>query len=44
MLIDFLMFDGAKDAGYLQDLLYDIDGLFELLDKLESDDEVIPLQ
>lgn len=37
MLIDFLMTDGATEAGYLQDLLYDLGGLFELLDVLESE-------
>jgi|GEM_PF-3516119 len=37
MLIDFLMFEGAIEVAYLQDLLYDLDGLFELLDAIESD-------
>lgn len=38
MLIEFLMFDGATEASYLQDLLYDLEGLFELLDVLETAD------
>lgn len=37
MLIDFLMTDGATESAYLQDLLYDLGGLFDLLDVLESE-------
>jgi hypothetical protein len=38
MLLDFLMSEGATEVHYLQDLLHDLDGLFELLDTIESDD------
>lgn len=37
MLIEFLQFDGAIEAGYLNDLLYDLEGLFALLDTIEAD-------
>jgi hypothetical protein len=36
MLIDFLTSEGGTEALYLQDLLYDIGGLFELLDVIDS--------
>lgn len=38
MLIEFLMYDGALEAVYLKDLLWDLEGLFMLLDILESKD------
>lgn len=37
MLLEFLMRDRAMESVYLKDLLYDIDGLFDLLDVIESD-------
>lgn len=37
MLLEFLQFDGAIEAGYLNDLLYDIEGLFSLLDVIEKE-------
>lgn len=37
MLLEFLQFDGAIEAGYLKDLLYDLEGLFALLDIIEAD-------
>lgn len=36
MLLDFLMYQGSLEAVYLRDLVEDLDGLFELLDVLES--------
>lgn len=38
MLFEFLMSDGAVESSYLKDLLYDLDGLFELLDAIEAAD------
>jgi len=40
LLIEFLMYDGAIEANYLQDLLYDIQGLFELLEVIELETEI----
>lgn len=37
MLLEFLQFDGAIEAGYLNNLLYDIEGLFSLLDVIEQE-------
>lgn len=37
MLLEFLQFDGAIEAGYLEDLLYDLEGLFSLLDAIEAE-------
>jgi hypothetical protein len=37
MLLEFLMYDGAIEANYLHDLIYDLDGLFELLEVIQSD-------
>ncbi len=39
LLIEFLQFDGATEARYLNDLLYDLEGLFALLDVIEALDE-----
>lgn len=39
MLIEFLQFDGAVEALYLNDLLYDLEGLFSLLDAIQEDGE-----
>lgn len=39
MLIEFLMREGSLESVYLKDLLYDIEGLFELLDVIESEEE-----
>ncbi|MDQ2655882.1 MAG: hypothetical protein M3Y60_00565 [Bacteroidota bacterium] len=36
MLMEFLMRDRAMESVYLKDLLYDIDGLFDLLDVIEA--------
>lgn len=36
MLLEFLMTEGAMEAEYLQDLLFDLEGLFELLDAVDS--------
>jgi hypothetical protein len=36
MLMEFLMFDGAIEANYLMDLLYDLEGLFQLLETIEA--------
>lgn len=35
MLLEFLQHDGAIEANYLKKLLYDLEGLFELLDAIE---------
>jgi len=37
MLIEFLMYEGATEANYLMDLLYDLEGLFQLLDVIQSE-------
>ncbi len=39
LLMDFLMSEGATEANYLQDLLYDLQGLFSLIDVIEKDRE-----
>lgn len=36
MLIEFLMYDGATEAIYIRDLLWDLEGLFLLLDAIEA--------
>ncbi|HLT71443.1 MAG TPA: hypothetical protein VKZ75_02270 [Cyclobacteriaceae bacterium] len=36
MLLEFLSNDGALETVYLKDLLYDLDGLFDLLDVIEK--------
>lgn len=38
MLMEFLMKDGAVESEYLNDLLYDLEGLFEMLDVMEGED------
>jgi hypothetical protein len=37
MLLEFLMTHGADEGLYLNDLLYDLEGLFELLDCIETE-------
>jgi len=37
MLLEFLMYDGAIEATYLDDLLYDLEALFELLDVIQNE-------
>lgn len=32
MLVEFLQYQGATEAVYLNDLLYDLEGLFHVLD------------
>lgn len=39
MILEFLQYDGAIEAGYLNDLLFDLEGLFELLDTIQSSGE-----
>lgn len=39
MLIEFLMYEGAIEASYLQDLLYDLQGLFDLLEVIQLENE-----
>jgi hypothetical protein len=34
LLLEFLMFEGATEVSYLPDLLYDLQGLFELFEVL----------
>jgi hypothetical protein len=36
MFLDFLMYQGSFEAVYLRDLVEDLDGLFDLLDVIES--------
>jgi hypothetical protein len=40
MLIEFLMYEGAIEANYLEDLLYDLQGLFELLEVIQLENEI----
>jgi len=40
MLLEFLMQDSAVEALYLRDLLYDLEGLFELLDAIEAEEGI----
>lgn len=35
MLLELLLTEGGGDGLYFNDLLYDLDGLFELLDEVE---------
>jgi hypothetical protein len=35
-LLEFLVYDGSVEAPYLQDLIMDLDSLFDLLDKIEK--------
>ena len=37
MLLEFMMYDGAVEALYLQDLIYDLDAIFNLLDVVQSE-------
>lgn len=37
MLLEFLQFDGGTEASYLNNLLYDLEGLFALLDVIEAE-------
>ena len=37
MLLEFLMREESIESNYLKDLLYDIDGLFDLLDAIRSE-------
>jgi len=39
MLMDFLMCDGTIESSYLNDLLYDMEGLFDLLDVAQSESQ-----
>ncbi len=36
MTFEFLISDGAVENLYLKDLLYDLDGIFDLLDEIEA--------
>ena len=40
MLLEYLMRGNAIEALYLKELLYDIDGLFELLDIIETEGDL----
>ena len=40
MVLEFLMCDGMDEGLYLKDLLYDLDGLFDLLDLIQSEGAV----
>lgn len=39
MLLEFLIYDGAIEANYLKDLLYDLEGLFMLLEAIIAEQE-----
>jgi hypothetical protein len=39
MLLEFLIYDGATEANYLKDLLYDLEGLFMLLEVILAEQE-----
>lgn len=39
LLLEFLQFEGAIEAIYLKDLLYDLEGLFALLDAIQAESE-----
>lgn len=43
MLLEFLMHDSSVESIYLKELLYDLDGLFDLLDAIEegTDSEIL---
>lgn len=43
MLLEFLMHESATDSLYLKDLLYDFDGLFDLIDAIETDDALMKI-
>lgn len=36
MLLEFMTNEGALEAAYMKDLLYDLDGLFDLLDAVQE--------
>ncbi|HLT82275.1 MAG TPA: hypothetical protein VKZ86_14705 [Cyclobacteriaceae bacterium] len=36
LFLDFLMYRGSVEAVYLRDLVEDLDGLFDLLDVMDS--------
>ena len=36
LILEFMMYDGSLEACYLKDLLFDLEGLFELLDTAEK--------
>lgn len=40
MLLEFMMSDVAVEAFYIKDLLYDLEGLFDLLDAIEAEEEM----
>lgn len=37
MLLEFLMADGSIEAVYLPELLFDLEGLFDLLDVFQEE-------
>ena len=40
MLLEFLMQEGAVEGFYFKDLVYDLEGLFELLDAIEMESKI----
>lgn len=44
MLLEFLMTDNGVEAMYLNDLLYDLDALFELLEVIQVESESMQLK
>lgn len=38
LLLEFLMYDGSNEAPYLQELVVDMQGLFQLLETLEENE------
>ncbi len=39
VFMEFLMCEGATEVSYLQDVLFDLEGLFELLDAIQASKE-----
>lgn len=39
MILEFLMHEGALEAVYLKELLFDLEGLFLLLDAIQAESE-----
>ena len=37
LLLEFLQYDGAIEAPYLNDLLYDLEGFYKLLDVIQEE-------
>jgi len=40
LLLEFLQYEGATEGDYLNDLLFDLEGLFNLLDTIQAEKPV----